>query len=119
MAGQRRNFKERKNCLNKYADPELLKRFRLDSEGINFINELIGHEIRMGSERNHALAPIQKICLRFLATGKMQLCIGDDMGISQSSVLRAISCTLESLSSDRMIRRFIRFPTQPTDTRRN
>ena len=33
----------------------------------------------------------------------MQLCNGDDMGVSQSSVSRAIPRTLESFSSDRMV----------------
>lgn len=43
----------------------------------------------------------------------MQLCNGDDMGVSQSSVSRSIFCTIRSLFSERMVRRFIKFPTTP------
>ena len=49
----------------------------------------------------------------------MQLCNGDDMGVSQSSVSRAIARTLESLSSDRMVQRFIKFPLQANQIRDN
>lgn len=65
--------------------------------------------------RNHAFTSLEKVLLilRFIATGKMQLCNGDDMGVSQSSVSRAISCTIRSLFSERMVRRFIKYPTPP------
>lgn len=43
----------------------------------------------------------------------MHLCNGDDMEVSQSSVCRAISCTTRSLSSEKLARRFIKFPTTP------
>ena len=37
MAVQRRNFRERKDCLGEYSNAELIRRFRLDSNGINFV----------------------------------------------------------------------------------
>ena len=49
----------------------------------------------------------------------MQLCNGDDMGVSQSSDLRAIARTLENLSSDRVVQRFIKFPMQAYQIRDN
>lgn len=121
MAARRRNFKERRDYFNEYSDLELVRRFRLDSGGINFVAGLITNEISSGSMRNHALTSLEKVLLtlRFLATGKMQLCNGDDMGVSQSSVSRAISCTIRSLSSERMVRRFIKFPTTPDAIRHN
>ena len=121
MAVQRRNFRERKDCLGEYYNAELIRRFRLDLNGINFVEGLIRHDIQAGSLRNHALTSTQKLLLtlRYLATGKMQLCNGDDMGVSQSSVSRAIACTLESLSSDRMVQRFIKFPMQANQIRDN
>ncbi|XP_062607876.1 putative nuclease HARBI1 [Saccostrea cucullata] len=121
MAARRRNFRERRDYFNEYSDMELVKRFRLDSGGINFIERLIGNEIRSTSVRNHALTSAEKILLtlRFLANGKMQLCNGDDMGVSQSSISRAISCTIKSLSFIQMVRRFINFPTSPDEIRRN
>lgn len=90
-------------------------RFRLDSNGVNFEAGLTTNEISSGSMRNHAFTSLEKVLLilRFIATGKMQLCNGDDMGVSQSSVSRAISCTIRSLFSERMVRRFIKYPTTP------
>ena len=59
------------------------------------------------------------ITLRYLVTGKMQLCNGDDMGVSQPTVSRAISVTLDSLTSPALVSRFIRFPTNATVIRKN
>ena len=48
----------------------------------------------------------------------MQLCNGDDMGVSQPSISRAITKTLQSLSSPRIVQRFIRIPLDPATIRR-
>ncbi|XP_063873402.1 putative nuclease HARBI1 [Scylla paramamosain] len=50
------------------------------------------------------------ITLRFLASGKMQQCNSDDMGVSQSTVSTVIAQTLDALSSIDILRRFITFP---------
>nr|XP_034332395.1 putative nuclease HARBI1 [Crassostrea gigas] len=74
-----------------------------------------------GSRRNCAISPLQKILLtlRFLATGKMQLCNGDDMGVSQPTVSRAITATLRSLSSPQICAQFIKFPLNVHEIRKN
>ncbi|XP_064605748.1 putative nuclease HARBI1 [Liolophura sinensis] len=115
----RRHFKERRDCLNEYNDRELLERFRLDAAGIWYIESLVRDDVVSGSNRNRALTPMQKvlITLRFLATGKMQLCNGDDMGVSQPTVSRAITATVRSLSSNRLIAQFIRFPLTAREIR--
>ncbi|XP_056016141.1 putative nuclease HARBI1 [Ostrea edulis] len=117
----RRNFRERKDCLQQYSDRELIERFRLDSGGILFVESLIRDQISSGSRRNMALSSLQKVLLtlRFLATGKMQLCNGDDMGVSQPTVSRAITVTLASLTSPLMISRFVQFPSSAAEIRRN
>ncbi|XP_071519945.1 putative nuclease HARBI1 [Panulirus ornatus] len=51
------------------------------------------------------------ITLRYLATGKMLLCSGDDFGPTQPTVSRVIAQTLQALSSPEIVRRFIKFPT--------
>ena len=73
------------------------------------------------SLRNNALTSTQKLLqtLRYLETGKMQLCNCDDMGVSQSSVSGATAHTLENLSSDRMVQCFIKFPMQAYQIRDN
>lgn len=57
-------------------------RFRIDSNGVNFVAGLTTNEISSGSMRSHAFTSLEKVLLRFIATGKMQLCNGDDMGVS-------------------------------------
>lgn len=111
----RRCFRKRKDSLVEYSDAELVEGYRLDSAGIHFIDGLIGDEIRSDSRRNCAISPLQKILLtiRFLATGKMQLCNGNDMGVSQPTVSRAITATLRCLSSPQNCAQFIKFPSNP------
>ena len=121
VVDQRRQFKERKDCLQMYRNSELIERFRLDYDGIMFVDSLVRDRVSNGTNRNHGLSSVHKllITLRYLATGKMQLCNGDDMGVSQPTVSRAISVTLDSLTSPAVVSRFIRFPTDATAIRKN
>nr|XP_034334751.1 putative nuclease HARBI1 [Crassostrea gigas] len=121
IGAHRRCFRKRKDCLVEYSDAELVERYRFDSAGIRFLEGLIGNELMSGSRRNCALSPLQKILLtlRFLATGKMQLCNGDDMGVSQPTVSRSITATLRCLSSPRICAQFIKFPLNLQEIRKN
>ncbi|XP_064614546.1 putative nuclease HARBI1 [Liolophura sinensis] len=47
----------------------------------------------------------------------MQLCNGDDIGVSQPTVSRAIIATVRSLSSNQQIAQFIRFPLTAREMR--
>ena len=78
---------------------ELIKRYRLNREGINFFVELVRDAITSPTNRNNSISPEIKCLatLRYLATGKMQLCNADDLGISQPSVSRAINQTINAL----------------------
>lgn len=76
-----RVYQERKDILNMHGDSDLVKIFRLDG---NF---------------------------RCFATGKMQLCDGDDLGISQQSASRVISDALNALATLDFLARLIKFPT--------
>lgn len=94
-----RNFSARKDVLNELSDAELIKRYRLDRAGILFVTDLVRENLTSRTARNQALTPELKviITLRFLATGKMQLCSSDDLGVSQQSVSRVITETLNAL----------------------
>ncbi|XP_064091280.1 putative nuclease HARBI1 [Macrobrachium nipponense] len=48
----------------------------------------------------------------------MQLCNGDDLGLSQPSISRVISETLDALSTNDMLRRFVKFPREIRDIQR-
>ena len=118
-AQPRRHFRARRDVLNELSDAELVKRYRLDRQGILFVTDLVREELQSPTARNKALTPEMKmiITLRYLATGKMQLCSGDDLGPSQQSVSNAITQTLNALTNPRIVRRFIRFPQNENELR--
>ena len=76
-----RSFHPRKDVLNSSSE-ELVKRYRLDREGILFVTDLVRDVITTPAVRNKAISPELKVIttLRYLATGKMQLCSSDDLG---------------------------------------
>lgn len=108
-----RNFSARHNVLDELSDQELIKRFRLDRETILFVTNLVRPTLVRPRQRSHVLTPEQKIVilLRYLATGKMHLCNDDDLSVSQQTVSRVISETLDALCDKNILRRFIKFPT--------
>ncbi|XP_067658811.1 putative nuclease HARBI1 [Haliotis asinina] len=120
MAAAQRVYLPRSNRFNDMNDEELLRRYRLNQQGIRFLLQLIGAQIQPLTGRNHAIDATTKllVTLRFLATGKFQLCNGDDHGLSQPSVSRAIYTTVEALSAPAMVARFIHFPS-PAECQRN
>ena len=109
---RRREFRRRRDVLNDLDDMELIKRYRLDREGIVYVTDLVRRVLLRRTACNKALTPEHKvlITLRYLATGKMQLCNGDDLGVSQQTVSRVVTETLDALCAPDILRRFIRFP---------
>ena len=59
------------------------------------------------------------VTLRYLATGRMQLCVGDDLGMCQPTVSRVITQTIEALASPNIVSQFIKFPTSRAAVDRN
>jgi len=118
---QLRNFRARRDVLQELSDEELVKRYRLDRAGILFVTDLVRPILQCETRRNHALTAEMKviITLRFLATGKMQLCSSDDLGVSQPTVSRVITETLNALSNGDILRRFIKFPMTVDAVERN
>ncbi|KAK3894746.1 hypothetical protein Pcinc_001470 [Petrolisthes cinctipes] len=115
-----RIFCDRKDVLNELYDAELIKRYRLDHEGILFVTNLVRETLARPITRNKALTPHMKviITLRFLATGKLQLYNSDDLCPSQQTVNRVITETLDALSSRPILAQFIKFPITPHETQR-
>ena len=111
---QRKVFKPRKNVLYIYSDQELVKRYRLDRAGFIFVTNLVRRQLESPTGRSMAISAEMKVMttLRYLATGKMQLCNGDDFGLSQPSISRVISQTLDALSSSDILRQFVSFPVE-------
>ncbi len=75
----RKRGRDRRDVLGEYSDSELLERYRFDRA------DLVKEEIQSGTVRNRAISPLLKavVILGYLATGRMQLCGGDDLGMSQ------------------------------------
>ena len=70
----------RLNVLETMEDCELIKRYRLNREGIKLVVELVQDAISSPTNRNNPIS-LEIKCLatlRYLATGKMQLCNADD-----------------------------------------
>ncbi|KAK0153549.1 putative nuclease HARBI1 [Merluccius polli] len=78
---------------------------------------LVRDAIISPTNRNNPITPEIKCLatLRYLATGKMQLCNADDLGISQPSVSRAINQTLNALCRPHIIQQFIRTTQHQTN----
>lgn len=113
-----RVFGARRDVLNDLDDRELLKRYRLDRAGILFVTDLVRERLTRQTSRSKALSPEMQvvILLRYLATGKMQLCSADDLGPSQQTISRVVRDTLEALSDNDVLCQFIRFPVSPHET---
>jgi hypothetical protein len=74
--------------------------------------ELVRDTITSTTNRNNPISS-EITCLatlRYLATGKMQLCNADALGILQTSVGRAINQTINTLSRPHFIQQFNRLP---------
>lgn len=104
-----------------YNDSELVKRYRLDREGIMVVTDFVRDTITPPTARNKAITAEMKVLttLRYLATGKMQQCNGDDMGMTQQSASKVIAETLNALMAPAFISRFIRFPRLQHDIQQN
>ena len=118
---RQRIYKQRRDVLAEYSDSELLERYRFDQAGILFVTDLVKEEIQSATKRSQALTPVTKvtITLRYLATGRMQLCSADDFGVSQSTVSRVITETVEALSAPNIVSQFIKFPRSQAAVDRN
>ncbi|KAG7165860.1 hypothetical protein Hamer_G026261 [Homarus americanus] len=73
-------------------------RYRLDRAGIMVVTDLVRETLQGKTGRNRALTPEVKmaITLRYLVTGRMQLCSNDDLETTQPTISRAITQTLNA-----------------------
>ena len=108
----RRHFEERPDILETSSNLELIERYRLDREGILFINKELEF-ISPFTKRSNSLSSITQILitLRYLATGSIQLNYADMHSVSQPTVSRVISRVTDALSSANFSSRYIKFPT--------
>ena len=72
---QPRNILRRKDVLSELSDAELIKRYRLDRDGILYVTNLEREALTSETKRRKAFTPELKVIItpHYLATGKMQL----------------------------------------------
>lgn len=95
----------RRDILQTLNDSELIKRYGLERAGIMFVVDLIRDALTSPTHRHNAISPEMKVIttLRYLATGKMQQCSSDDLGLSQPSISKVIKQTLTALSQPHIV----------------
>ncbi len=78
-------WRGRRNVLHTMNDSELIRRYTLDRTGIMFVTDLIKDMLTSLTLRRNAIAPEMDVIttLTYLATGKMQICSSDDLGLLQ------------------------------------
>ncbi len=74
--------------LHTMHDSELIRHYTLDRAGIMFVTDLIRDTLTSLTPCRNAIAPEMDVIttltiLTYLATGKMQLCSSDDLGLLQ------------------------------------
>ncbi len=89
--------------LHTMHDSELIRCYILDRAGIIFVTDLIRDTLTSPTPRRNVIAPEMDVIsalttLTYLATGKMQLCSSDDLGLSQTSISKVITQTCIALS---------------------
>lgn len=96
---------------------EVLKRYRFDKEGISFLEDLLQPFLQPQTARHQSMNVREKILitLRYLATDVIQLNDADIHNVAQSTVSRVVTQVVSVLSSPAIIKKFICFPTRPTE----
>ncbi|XP_063885418.1 putative nuclease HARBI1 [Scylla paramamosain] len=109
---RQRVYRQQRDVFNKYNDDELIQHFRMNRAGIITVADLVRDKLQSRTERNQPLSPETKVAitLRYLATGKMQQCSSDDFGISQTTISRVITQTIDALSEPDIVTQFVKFP---------
>ena len=102
----------RPDIFDLMTDFQILQRYRMNRDGINKLEGLIGIQIAPRTARHHSLSAREKILitLRYLASGVFQINDGDLHHVAQSTVSKSITEVVNCLSSQEVIVQFIRFP---------
>ncbi|XP_005994811.1 putative nuclease HARBI1 [Latimeria chalumnae] len=105
-----RVYKTRFNFLG-MADDQVVRLYRLNTEAIRDLCEVLKTDLESATFRSHALPVHVKVtaALNFYALGTFQTPAGDAAGISQSSMSRCVSQVTAALV--RRANGYIRFPT--------
>ncbi len=90
-------------------DSELIRHYTLDCAGIMFVTDLIRDTLTSPTPHRNAIVPEMDVIttLTYLATGKMQLCSSDDLGLLQQ-LLCCCSFPIKYVKNDSMVNKKIK-----------
>lgn len=96
---RRKVYKSIFDPLFDFDDGELIRRYRFDSAGIEFLCNILRAELEYPSRRSRAISVETQVLttLRYLASGSFQQVIGDTLNISQPSASRCIDRVVSAL----------------------
>ncbi|XP_051962569.1 putative nuclease HARBI1 [Xyrauchen texanus] len=91
--------RQHQNPLDILDDMAIIRRYRLPRRQIAQLLNSIGPQLMRATRRNFALSPEVQIlsALRFYATGSFLQVLGDGLGLSKSSVSRAVQAVTNAL----------------------
>ncbi|KAJ8965440.1 hypothetical protein NQ314_004130 [Rhamnusium bicolor] len=112
-----RNFRIRNDPFEEYSESEFRDRFRFTKDTVNYLAEIIRHDIEPTTLRNRSLSVAEQllITLRFYATGSFQILIGDDLKVHKSTVCRDLKKVTYAIA--RLAPQFINMPVTDEEIR--
>ncbi|XP_063955828.1 putative nuclease HARBI1 [Lytechinus pictus] len=112
-----RVFRDRSNPFELYDDRDMFRKYRFTRDGVSFIIDYIGDELKHNTKRSNALTPALQIfvALRFYATGSVLDSSATIHGCSRSTASRVIRRVTLALCSKRD--EFIKFPCTQEEVR--
>lgn len=113
-----RVFRDRTHPLEEFNDVKVFKKFRFHRQAILDLCDSVQDDLEYVLPRKGSLTPVLQVllALRFYATGAFQDVVADLIGVSQSTVCRAVQRVTDALI--RQAGREIRMPTRQ-EARRN
>lgn len=112
---QMKNYREKRESVQKYSDIEFERRFRLPKDSFNSLMEKMKNVLEPICRRDKPISVEQQllITLRYYATANFQIVSGDLFGVSQPSVSRIIQHVSKCVAS--LAKGVIKFPSDDNE----
>nr|XP_054774032.1 putative nuclease HARBI1 [Lytechinus pictus] len=114
-----RVFRDRSNPFELYDDRDMFRKYRFTRDGVSFIIDYIGDELKHNTKRSNALTPALQIfvALRFYATGSVLDSSATIHGCSRSTasrVIRRVTLALCSKRDEHLLTQYIGYLVKTT-----
>ena len=107
-----RQYLIRPNHMETMSDDQLLKKYRMDHGGIEYLCRELHDDLVRPTRRSNAISVEVQVlaALRYFATGSFQAVTGDTLNVSRFSVSRSLYHKVADLPVKKLLHRHIRFP---------